>query len=70
MNEVISDAALNNREKIIYIYLRTAVEKNIGKPAGLLLKDKDYTITNTLNAVGTSVTRITFEYLVTNLFKC
>ena len=58
---LVTDAQLDNREKIVYVYLTKPEDRTDGKAPVLLLKDIEYTIDVTINEFGASVTRITFK---------
>jgi len=60
MDETVTSAHIDNREKIVHIYFTKAEDRADGNPPILLLKDIDYTIKVTVNEFGNSVTRITF----------
>ena len=61
LDEIVTSAQMDNREKIVYVYFVTPEDRSDGKSPVLLLRDIDYTIENTLNSLGVAVTRVTFK---------
>ncbi len=61
MEETVTIAQLDAREKIVYVYFASPVNRADNKAPILLLRDVDYIIEDTFDSIGNAVTRIVFK---------
>ena len=61
MEETVTIAQLDAREKIVYVYFASPVNRADSKAPILLLRDVDYIIEDTFDSIGNAVTRIVFK---------